>query len=1258
MNIFNCRNLMRSSVIATILICGASQSSKIATAQSMKEELCDCSPELTLLLRVNDVRRTAKLVTKAGGKVIYDPNLGIGNDIPFLVVNLPATKLNDRKFIDSLKLPSGVMEELMPQNIVPQAEPTAITTDSSNTPNLKVAPETDFDSLYVPLEDIKIPALRKRVAGKGLGEGTIVAIIDTGIDTSHPVFQDRVIFWNDATREGRMKLTRLRQLDGKIEIEPRKFIALPETIKELDYVYFGYIDEKKLGFQQGDIWTTLGKEGVDINRNGTKDDKLMVVVGSIPNPILKKEAEEKEAAKKKAAEKKAAEQKKTDKDKKEQDQPVIAQKPDLEKRNLPKEYTLAFVDVDMDGKFSKEEAKTPIIDFNTARKMQREDIKVPYQKMLEFPSRTKSIAYPLLFRPNSKKQVTDITIAFDQQSHGTHVAGIVAGSGLQIEGAAPRAELMAIKVCSGRSCTDQAIIRGLIAAFFNPEGYVPDVVNISLGSHEGYVKRPLSILIQDLSAKFGTTFFISASNDGPGYRSINGLGASSPAVFVGAHVSSNTLREHYRLAEGVNAPEHGLLYFSSLGPSYTGEMRPNVVAPGSALSSTPLNSDGSSMFNGTSMSSPIAAGAAAAMLSLIKADKEYEPVLERQKKKITSIRKKSSDSRYSLTSLALSMRLALENSATRMTGFTYAQQGAGLINIDKAYTEFLRLAKMTVDPKKQTAEFSINRYSKFNRLYDRSNNIAAHKKVNLSLNIDGEVSDRESLLLKNTPAIVKLEKVEIQDSDGTVTILDVNGNKDKIPFSIALPGKEDAQGNTISLVLSNNVKSFFYSTRKRELMETGKTYLAYYTVTQHGEREFSFLDVVHKPIELSDLKTEVSLPGLALSDSDRIAAFMVPQKTISAGAYHRYPIAVTRRDSSLTVMLGFVAASSGRLLVSVFDPDGDEIGYRVIQQTAQLGGDRSNATLTVATKNEGIHEVVVSTYSGNWLNESKYDLLIEAQRFRASNEKLTISTIDSGKESEKLITFSNSSGQVSSMSASLGSLIRVVPQTKFPILANYRTFRKLDIPEWRPESGESRTTSVRLTFPPDDKKYKGFSGRVDHRLYKKGPDGKLVVAYKGSFFGRGKSFSKIPRPEAGKTNITLYAAIDTYFTVPSDEGLKRSAGTVTLDATFPGIPVKMDGSFSLSILTVGRPDVFILKIKAPKKLIDASAAKTNHTSVSMATLEIPTKIGGVSKIKITLPVTVTPDIKSTLAKQLIRSTISITTSDSRISKTIPIEISQ
>ncbi|MFG0240379.1 MAG: hypothetical protein ACF8CY_04935, partial [Gimesia chilikensis] len=326
MNFFNLSRLSKYTLILTIMAAGFNQFAAPADAQ-LKEELCDCSPELTVLLRVNDVRRTADLVKKAGGKIVYDPNLGIGNDIPFLVVNLPPSKLNDKKFIDSLKLPSGVMEEILPHKNTPQGvlEPTP---EQPKVPELQEVPEADFDSLYVPLDDIKVPALRKRVAGKGLGEGTIVAIIDTGIDTSHPVFQDRVIFWDDATREGRSPLSRVRQLDGKFEIADRKFVALPEMIKENETVFFGYIDEKKLGFQQGDLWTTLGREGVDINRNGTKDDKMLVVVGMIPNPILKKIEEEKKAE----AEKRA----------KDPEAPAVARKPDPTIHDLPKEYALAF----------------------------------------------------------------------------------------------------------------------------------------------------------------------------------------------------------------------------------------------------------------------------------------------------------------------------------------------------------------------------------------------------------------------------------------------------------------------------------------------------------------------------------------------------------------------------------------------------------------------------------------------------------------------------------------------------------------------------------------------------------------------------------------------------------------------------------------------------------------------------------------------------------------------------------------------------
>jgi len=101
-----------------------------------------------------------------------------------------------------------------------------------------------------------------------------------------------------------------------------------------------------------------------------------------------------------------------------------------------------------------------------------------------------------------------------------------------------------------------------------------------------------------------------------GYRSINHLGSLSPAIFVGAHISRSGLARHYRLQNGEKVPEHGLLYFSSVGPSYTSQLRPSIVALGSALSANALINGGSGMMNGTSMAAPIAAGATAALLSL------------------------------------------------------------------------------------------------------------------------------------------------------------------------------------------------------------------------------------------------------------------------------------------------------------------------------------------------------------------------------------------------------------------------------------------------------------------------------------------------------------------------------------------------------------------------------------------------------------------------------------------------------------------
>ena len=95
---------------------------------------------------------------------------------------------------------------------------------------------------------------------------------------------------------------------------------------------------------------------------------------------------------------------------------------------------------------------------------------------------------------------------------------------------------------------------------------------------------------------------------------------------VGSSITDATWEANY----GSTSPADGtddLHPFSSRGPREDGGFKPDVIAPGAAISTTPLWQAGGpvagvhtlppgySMFNGTSMASPQAAGAAALLVS-------------------------------------------------------------------------------------------------------------------------------------------------------------------------------------------------------------------------------------------------------------------------------------------------------------------------------------------------------------------------------------------------------------------------------------------------------------------------------------------------------------------------------------------------------------------------------------------------------------------------------------------------------------------
>ena len=193
--------------------------------------------------------------------------------------------------------------------------------------------------------------------------------------------------------------------------------------------------------------------------------------------------------------------------------------------------------------------------------------------------------------------------------HATHVAGIAAGdhgtnaNGKIISGVAPDAYIGNYKALTvptpdfgldGNSAEIAAAIEAAVSDGMN-------VINLSIGEPEVEPSRDLVDVAVANAARAGVVTVVAAGNDFPQY----GLGsvgspANAPAaITVGAVDSRNAIAD-----------------FSSAGPTPLSlELKPDVSAPGVAIfSSFPARRGTWGLLDGTSMSSPHVAGAAALLM--------------------------------------------------------------------------------------------------------------------------------------------------------------------------------------------------------------------------------------------------------------------------------------------------------------------------------------------------------------------------------------------------------------------------------------------------------------------------------------------------------------------------------------------------------------------------------------------------------------------------------------------------------------------
>ncbi len=236
--------------------------------------------------------------------------------------------------------------------------------------------------------------------------------------------------------------------------------------------------------------------------------------------------------------------------------------------------------------------------------------------------------------PNLPATVDYVNIGISEDAHGSHVAGITAANDMlgnaDFDGQAPGAKLVSTRACSwGGGCTAAALNDGVVDLVVN-RGV--DVVNISIGGlpalNDGNNAR--AQLYDRLINTYGVQIFISAGNSGPGGNTVGDPSVATDAVSVAAAVSRDTWLANYG---SVVQRRNNVFPFSSRGPREDGGFKPNIAAPGSAISTieswqpgSPVAQAGYSlpagyaMFNGTSMSSPQATGAAALLLSAARAN--------------------------------------------------------------------------------------------------------------------------------------------------------------------------------------------------------------------------------------------------------------------------------------------------------------------------------------------------------------------------------------------------------------------------------------------------------------------------------------------------------------------------------------------------------------------------------------------------------------------------------------------------------------
>ena len=249
---------------------------------------------------------------------------------------------------------------------------------------------------------------------------------------------------------------------------------------------------------------------------------------------------------------------------------------------------------------------------------------------------------------------------YDDNGHGTHVAGIIAGNGIssfgKYCGMAPEANLAIVKVLDKNGNGSlSAIIEGIEWCIKHKTKYNIKIINLSFGAiaQDSY-RTDLLCRATSTAWKNGIIVCTAAGNDGPRVETINTPGINPKVITVGN-------LDHRRT---IIFDDDSLHPTSSRGPTRDKIRKPDLLAPGTNIISLRIRG-GYRTLTGTSMAASLVSGAIALILE------KNQNLLPDQVK-----------------------RILLKN--TRKIGLEVNEQGAGVINLQSILTTPLKYSRTKI----------------------------------------------------------------------------------------------------------------------------------------------------------------------------------------------------------------------------------------------------------------------------------------------------------------------------------------------------------------------------------------------------------------------------------------------------------------------------------------------------------------------------------------------------------------------------------